>query len=97
MHIFNFQHWFGKVCTVSKMHCSKAYVCGCLCSRRSNRVVVIDVWVVSSVCLFIALMVWGSPVPPQSPGPIDLWVGLSLEALKWFGKVRGGLWVMYMI
>lgn len=45
-----------------------------LCSQDS--VVIVDVPVLSSVGVFIALMACGSPVPPHS----DLWMEWSLEA-----------------
>lgn len=66
---------------------------GRLCSRGS--VVIIDVPVLSSVCVFIALMVYSSPVPLQAT--IDLWGEWILEALQWLDKVKGGLWVIHMI
>lgn len=47
---------------------------GRLCSQDS--VVIIDVPVLSSLCVFIALMACSSPVPPHS----DLRVEWSLEA-----------------
>lgn len=46
---------------------------GRLCSQDS--VVIIDVPVLSPVCVFIALMACGSPMPPHS----DLWVEWTLE------------------
>lgn len=66
---------------------------GHLCSRGS--VVIIDVPVLSSVCVFIALMAYSSRVPLQAT--TDLLGEWILEALQCFDKVKGGLWVIHMI
>lgn len=66
MRAFNILHLPGSVCTLK--YCSIAlYVHKSRCSRRSGCVVVIDVEAVSSVCGFIALIVWALPKPLRAP------------------------------